>query len=185
MRLSRRRPKAIRTVPPGSTRRFAPSHCSSFIGEARELHERMYCARGDMENRIEEQQRAPFADRTSGAKWWTNPHRVLLAASADTVLETIRRTVLRGTYVARTSPHRSAPAAQDRRGCHPKYPHPGGSTVELVPGPGGADCSCNGSPLDSAAGNVHARKTTPDPATERRAALYCAFAAQDIQMDPS
>ena len=45
-------------------------------GEANELYERVYCARGDMENRIKEQQLALFADRTSSSKWWTNQYRV-------------------------------------------------------------------------------------------------------------
>lgn len=61
----------------------------------------MYCARGDRENRIKEQQLALFADRTSSSKWWTNHYRVLLAALAYTLLETMRRTALRGTDLAR------------------------------------------------------------------------------------
>ena len=69
--------------------------------EAKELYERVYCPRGEMENRIKEQQLALFADRTSSTKWWTNQFRVLLAALADTVLETMRRTALRGTDLAR------------------------------------------------------------------------------------
>ena len=69
--------------------------------DAKELYERVYCARGDMENRIKEQQLALFADRTSSTKWWTNQFRVLLAALAYTVLETMRRTALRGTDLAR------------------------------------------------------------------------------------
>ena len=50
----------------------------------------------EMENRIKEQQLALFADRTSSSKWWTNQYRVLLAAVAYTLLETMRRTALRG-----------------------------------------------------------------------------------------
>ena len=42
-----------------------------------------------------------FADRTSSSKWWTNQYRVLLAALAYTLLETMRRTVLGGTELAR------------------------------------------------------------------------------------
>ena len=70
-------------------------------GEANELYERVYCQRGDMENRIKEQQLALFADRTSSTKWWTNQYRVLLAALAYTLLKTMRRTALRGTDLAR------------------------------------------------------------------------------------
>ena len=43
----------------------------------------------------------PVADRTSSSKWWTNQYRVLLAALAYTLLETMRRTALRGTHLAR------------------------------------------------------------------------------------
>ena len=43
---------------------------------------------------------ALFADRTSSTKWWTNQYRVLLAALAYTLLETMRRTALRGTDLA-------------------------------------------------------------------------------------
>ena len=70
--------------------------------EAGELHDRVYCQRADMENRIKEQQLALFADRTSSSKWWTNQYRLLLAGMAYTLLETMRRTALRGTDLARS-----------------------------------------------------------------------------------
>ena len=37
--------------------------------DARTLYEDEYCARGEMENRIKEQQLCLFADRTSAALW--------------------------------------------------------------------------------------------------------------------
>ena len=37
--------------------------------DARTLYEAVYGARGEMENRIKEQQLMPFADRTSAANW--------------------------------------------------------------------------------------------------------------------
>ncbi len=40
-------------------------------------------------------------NRTSSPRWWTNQYRVALAALAYTLLETMRRTVLRGTALAR------------------------------------------------------------------------------------
>ena len=70
--------------------------------EADELYDRVYCQRADMENRIKEQQLALFADRTSSSKWWTNQYRLLLAGMAYTLLETMRRTALRGTGLARS-----------------------------------------------------------------------------------
>ena len=39
-------------------------------GDAQALYEWLYCARGEMENRIKEQQLDLFADRTSCHRWW-------------------------------------------------------------------------------------------------------------------
>ena len=97
-RRTRRVIARIEHGPKGRNPRFIVTNLE---GEADELYERVYCARGDMENRIKEQQLALFADRTSSSKWWTNQYRVLLAALAYTLLETIRRTALRGTHLAR------------------------------------------------------------------------------------
>ncbi len=70
-------------------------------GEARDLYETLYCARGDMENRIKEQQLDLFADRTSCHGWWANQFRLLLSSLAYTLIETIRRRALAGTQMAR------------------------------------------------------------------------------------
>lgn len=70
-------------------------------GEAQALYERLYCARGDMENRIKEQQLDLFADRTSCSAWWANQFRLLLSSLAYTLLEAMRRLALRGTELAR------------------------------------------------------------------------------------
>lgn len=64
------------------------------------LYETVYCARGDMENRIKEQQLALFADRTSCHYWWSNQFRLLLSSMAYILLETIRRLALQGTELA-------------------------------------------------------------------------------------
>ncbi len=69
-------------------------------GNAKKLYERIYCARGEMENRIKEQQML-FADRTSAHRWWPNQFRLLLSALAYTLLEAIRRLGLKGTRLAR------------------------------------------------------------------------------------
>ncbi len=97
-RRTRRVIARIEHGPKGRNPRFIVTNLD---GEADKLYERVYCARGDMENRIKEQQLALFADRTSSSKWWTNQYRVLLAALAYTLLETMRRTALRGTDLAR------------------------------------------------------------------------------------
>lgn len=70
-------------------------------GDPSHLYDALYCARGDMENRIKEQQLDLFADRTSCHGWWANQFRLLLASLAYTLLETIRRLGLKGTKLAR------------------------------------------------------------------------------------
>ena len=72
-------------------------------GEAQALYEKLYCARGDMENRIKEQQLDMFADRTSCQRWWPNQFRLLLSSLAYTLLEAIRRLTLKGTKLANVS----------------------------------------------------------------------------------
>jgi hypothetical protein len=69
-------------------------------GRAKDLYDRLYCARGDMENRIKEQQLGLFADRTSCHKWWPNQFRLLLSSMAYVLIEAIRRLGLRGTKMA-------------------------------------------------------------------------------------
>jgi hypothetical protein len=69
-------------------------------GDAQALYEHVYCARGDMENRIKEQQLDLFADRTSCHRWWPNQFRLLLSSLAYTLLESIRRLALQGTELA-------------------------------------------------------------------------------------
>ncbi|MYA67217.1 MAG: IS1380 family transposase [Gammaproteobacteria bacterium] len=64
------------------------------------LYEKMYCARGDMENRIKEQQLDLFADRTSCHESGPNQYRMLLSALAYTLLEAIRRVALAGSELA-------------------------------------------------------------------------------------
>lgn len=71
-------------------------------GDSQELYETVYCARGDMENRIKEQQLGLFADRTSCQKWWPNQFRLLLSSIAYVLLETLRRCCLQGTEYARS-----------------------------------------------------------------------------------
>ena len=69
-------------------------------GEAQELYDKEYCARGDMENRIKEQQLDMFSDRTSCHNWWPNQMRLLLSSLAYILVESIRRLALRGTELA-------------------------------------------------------------------------------------
>ena len=74
---------------------------TSLEGDAQALYDEVYCARGEMENRIKEQQLGLFSDRTSCHSWWANQFRVILSAAAYVLMETIRRVGLCGTQLAR------------------------------------------------------------------------------------
>ena len=65
------------------------------------MYEEVYCARGDMENRIKEQQMGLFADRTSTRKLAGNQLRLYFSAFAYVMMETLRRVGLAGTKLAR------------------------------------------------------------------------------------
>lgn len=78
----------------GSNTRFVTT---SLKGDSQVLYDTLYCARGEMENRIKEQQLGLFADRTSAHGWWSNQLRVLLSALAYILLQHIREGALQGT----------------------------------------------------------------------------------------
>jgi len=69
-------------------------------GEARQLYDQVYCARGEMENRIKECQLHLFADRTSTATMRANQLRLWFASFAYVMLEALRRIGLAGTELA-------------------------------------------------------------------------------------
>lgn len=73
--------------------RFAP----------RSLYQGFYCARGDMENRIKEQQMDLFADRTSCHGMASNQLRLWFSAFAHQVMARLRQGALQGTELARAS----------------------------------------------------------------------------------
>jgi len=73
---------------------------TSLREDAKAVYEKRYCPRGDMENRIKEQQLGLFADRTSSTRWWANQLRLLLSSLAYVLVETIRRVGLKGTHLA-------------------------------------------------------------------------------------
>jgi hypothetical protein len=70
-------------------------------GNPQELYEDVYCQRGEMENRIKEQQLDLFADRTSCHRFLANQFRLLLSSAAYVLVQTLRRTALAGTDLAR------------------------------------------------------------------------------------
>ncbi len=73
---------------------------TSLPGGPQDLYDKLYCQRGDAENRIKEQQLGLFADRTSCHAFLANQFRVLLSAAAYVLIETLRRVGLAGTDLA-------------------------------------------------------------------------------------
>ncbi|WP_459615278.1 IS1380 family transposase [Bordetella sp. 2513F-2] len=73
---------------------------TSLSGDAAELYERLYCARGEAENRIKEAQLDLFGRRASCHAWQANQLRLLLAALAYTLMVHLRRLALQGTQLA-------------------------------------------------------------------------------------
>jgi len=68
--------------------------------EGKELYEKFYCARGEMENRIKEAQLELFADRTSTHSFRANQLRLWLASFAYVLVEALRRIGLARTSFA-------------------------------------------------------------------------------------
>jgi hypothetical protein len=65
------------------------------------LYEQEYCGRGDMENRIKEQQLYLFADRTSTAQLRSNQIRVWFSSIAYVLMQSLRRLGLADTAMAK------------------------------------------------------------------------------------
>jgi hypothetical protein len=87
-------------LPRGSNPRFIVTSLDAGIIDARALYEDVYCARGEVENRIKEQQLDLFADRTSAATMRANQLRLWFASFAYVLLEALRRIGLRHTQFA-------------------------------------------------------------------------------------
>jgi hypothetical protein len=83
--------------------RFVVTSLTRTEVEARHLYEKIYCARGEMENRIKECQADLFADRTSTATMRANQLRLWFASMAYVLLCALRRIGLRFTQFARAS----------------------------------------------------------------------------------
>jgi Transposase DDE domain group 1 len=80
--------------------RFIVTSLDKAEAGARFLYEDVYCARGDMENRIKECQADLFADRTSAATMRANQLRLWFASLAYALLCALRRIGLRHTIFA-------------------------------------------------------------------------------------
>ena len=81
----------------GANPRFVVTSLPTTEVGARTLYERLYCARGDMENRIKECQLDLFADRTSAATMRANQLRLWFASMAYVLLAALRRMALAHT----------------------------------------------------------------------------------------
>ena len=84
----------------GANPRFVVTSISSAEKDARTLYEDFYCARGDMENRIKEQQLGLFADRTSTAWMRSNQLRLYFSSFAYILMQRLRQLGLKGTELA-------------------------------------------------------------------------------------
>jgi Transposase DDE domain group 1 len=78
----------------GSNPRFIVANVPA---DPQELYEDVYCQRGDMENRIKEQQLDLFADRTSCHRFLANQFRLFLSSAAYVLVQALRRMALHGT----------------------------------------------------------------------------------------
>jgi len=85
----------------GENPRFIVTSINSEEKDARALYEDFYCARGDMENRIKEQQLGLFADRTSTSWMRSNQLRLYFSSFAYILMHTLRRLGLEGTELAK------------------------------------------------------------------------------------
>jgi hypothetical protein len=80
----------------GENPRFVVTSMTGQQHAAQDLYEKLYCARGEMENRIKEQM-CLFADRLSTDQMQGNQLRLYFSALAYTLLEALRRLALKGT----------------------------------------------------------------------------------------
>ena len=82
-----------------SNPRFIVTSLDSERWEKQKLYEELYCARGDMENRIKEQF-VLFADRVSASTMRANQQRIYLSVIAYTLMNGLRRLGLQTTTMA-------------------------------------------------------------------------------------
>ena len=113
--------------------RFVVTSLTRAECKARYLYEKVYCARGDMENRIKECQLDLYADRTSTATMRANQLRLWFASMAYVLLCALRRIALHHTPVRQSHlRHHPSQAAQDRRPrARQRPPHQGCDGVSV------------------------------------------------------
>ncbi len=84
----------------GENPRFVVTSLAQEEWPAQTLYEQLYCARGDMENRIKEQLML-FSDRTSTAYLRSNQLRLYFSSAAYVLLQMLRRLGLQGTELVK------------------------------------------------------------------------------------
>lgn len=84
-------------LPRGVNPRFLATNVPDEEWDARALYEDLYCARGNMENRIKEQKLFLFADRTSCHPFRANQLRLWLSSVAYLFFVELRKVALAGT----------------------------------------------------------------------------------------
>jgi len=84
----------------GANPRFVVTSLTPEQFDAKTLYEQEYCARGEMENRIKEQQLMMFADRTSCETLRANQVRLYMSTVAYIVMRALREFGLQGTEMA-------------------------------------------------------------------------------------
>ena len=181
----------------GANPRFVVTNIPARTLGAQALYEDLYCARGDMENRIREQQLWRFADRASSATMRANQLRLTFSAFAGALLTLLRQVGLQGTAPARAPRrhhprprrHHPRPAAEGRRPHHRHRPQDPGRVPVGLPAAGTVR-ACARRPARPA-GPRGARLTPPatvQPPPAARAATGATEAvcpAPAFQRDPS
>lgn len=84
----------------GSNPRFI---VTNLTGTPDELYDRVYCQRGEAENRIKEAQLNLFGTRASSQKFLANGLRVMMAALAYTLMQRLKTLALQDTVLARAT----------------------------------------------------------------------------------
>jgi hypothetical protein len=88
----------------GENPRFVVTNLPAETWPAQSLYEELYCARGEMENRIKEQLTL-FAGRVSAETLRANQLRLYFSAAAYVLVQALRRLALEGTELARAQAH--------------------------------------------------------------------------------
>lgn len=87
----------------GPNPRFIITNLPEDYATPEDLYEKVYCARGEMENRIKEQQLDLFADRTSTHTMRANQLRLWFSSMAYVLVNRLRSVALKGTTMARAT----------------------------------------------------------------------------------